>query len=240
IYVNEKVAWKVMRYPGPWLLDPAKPDADLAHSTSFDMARETDENVGVLRRRVVAHGALRQGLEAARVVDGSDRLVLETDVVVVGSGAGASFVAAELAAKTNQRILILEKGNFVEPNEFLQRERLMMPRIFDTEFSVLQIFNREIPTVSTAVVTGKLVGGSATINHALAFEPPRPVIRDWREQNGADLDYEDLAPHLDAIGKLLRIAAVPDSQISGRTLALRRGGQVLGLLHPGPTAPIPH
>ena len=27
IYINEKVAWKVMRYPGPWLLDPAKPDA---------------------------------------------------------------------------------------------------------------------------------------------------------------------------------------------------------------------
>ena len=61
IYTNETVAWKVMRYPGPWLLDPAKPDADLAHATSFDMARETDENVAILRRRVVAHGALREG-----------------------------------------------------------------------------------------------------------------------------------------------------------------------------------
>ena len=100
------------------------------------MAQETDDNVAVLRRRVVAHGALREGLEAARIVGGSDRLVLETDVVVVGSGAGGSFVAAELAAKTDQRVLILEKGDFVEPTEFLQRERLMMPRIFDTEFSV--------------------------------------------------------------------------------------------------------
>jgi hypothetical protein len=34
------------------------------------------------------------------------------------------------------------------------------------------------------------------------------VIRDWREQNGADFDYDDLAPHLEAIGRLLRIAAV--------------------------------
>ncbi|HWN13908.1 MAG TPA: hypothetical protein VNU02_08605, partial [Candidatus Dormibacteraeota bacterium] len=189
IYTNETVAWKFMRYPGPWLLDPAKPDADLAHSTSFDMARETDENVAVLRRRVVAHGALREGLEAARIVGGSDRLVLETDVVVVGSGAGGSFVAAELAAKTDQRILILEKGDFIEPAEFLQRERLMMPRILDTEFSVLQVFGREIPTVSTVVATGKLVGGSATINHALAFEPPRPVIRDWHDLLGAEFGY---------------------------------------------------
>src|SRR4029453_537721 len=122
-----------MRYPGPWLLDPAKPDADLAYSTSFDMARETDENVGGLRRRVVARGVLREGLEAARILSGSDRLVLETDVVVVGSGAGGSFVAAELAAKTNQRILILEKGDLLAPAEFLQRERLIMPRIFDPE-----------------------------------------------------------------------------------------------------------
>jgi choline dehydrogenase-like flavoprotein len=235
IYTNETVAWKIMRYPGPWLLDPAKPDADLAHATSFDMARETDENVAVLRRRVVAHGALREGLEAARIIGGSDRLVLETDVVVVGSGAGGSFVAAELAAKTDQRILILEKGDFIEPAEFLQRERLMMPRILDMEFSVLQVFGREIPTVSTVVASGKLVGGSATINHALAFEPPRPVIRDWHDLLGAEFGYDDLAPHLEAIRMLLRIGPVPESQISGSNLALRRGVQTLGLPHHGPT-----
>ena len=236
IYTNEKVTWKFMSYPGPWLLDPAKPGADLAHATSFDLARETDENIALLRRHIVGHGALRGGLEAAGVVEGGDRLVLETDVVVVGSGAGGSFVAAELAEKTKQRVLILEKGDYVEPSEFLQRERLMMPRIFDTEFSVLEIFGREIPTVSTAVVTGKLVGGSATINHALAFEPPRPVIRDWRDLYGAALGYDDLEPHLAAIRKLLRIAPVPESQISGSNLALRRGVQALGgLPHHGPT-----
>jgi choline dehydrogenase-like flavoprotein len=235
IYTHEGVVWKVMRYPGPWLLDPAKRDADLVHSTSFDLARETEDNVAALRRRVVAHDALRTGLEAARLVGGSDHPVLETDVVVVGSGAGGSFVAAELAARTDQRILILEKGDFVEPSEFLQRERVMMPRIFDTEFSVVQVFGRQIPTVSTAVVTGKLVGGSATINHALAFEPPRPVIRDWRELNGAEFDYDDLAPHLAAIRTLLRIGPVPESQIAGGNLALRRGVQALGLPHHGPT-----
>jgi len=233
IYTNEKVTWKVMGYPGPWLRDPEQRTADLAEATSFELAKETDDNVAVLRRRVLAHDALRAGVEAARIVGGTDRLVLETDVVVVGSGAGGSFVAAELAARTDQRILILEKGEFLEPDEFLQRERLMMPRIFDTEFSVLELFGVEVPTVSTAIVTGKLVGGSATINHALAFEPPRPVIRDWREQLGADLDYDDLTPHLEAIRTLLRIAPVAEAQISGSNLALRRGAQALGLPHHG-------
>jgi choline dehydrogenase-like flavoprotein len=235
IYTNETVVWKVMNYPGPWLRDPAQATEDRLHATSFDMARETDENVALLRQRVVGHGALRTGIDAARVVTGTDHLVLETDVVVVGSGAGGSFVAAELAAKTGRRILVLEKGDFIEPAEFVQRERLMMPRIYDTEFAVHEIFGREIPTVSAAVVTGKLVGGSATINHALAFEPPRPVIRDWRERYGAELRYEDLEPHLDAIRTLLRIGPVPESQISGSNLALRRGAQALGLPHHGPT-----
>ena len=236
IYTHEKVVWKVMNYPGPWVLDPARPTADRGHATSFDMAKETDENVAVLRRRVVAHATLRAGLETATVVvAGSDHLVLETDVIVVGSGAGGSFVAAEVAARTRQRVLVLEKGDFIDPSEFLQRERLMMPRVFDNEFSVIEVFGREIPTVSTAVVTGKLVGGSATINHALAFEPPRPVIRDWQDRHGATFGYDDLEPHLAAIRTLLRIAPVPEAQISGSNLALRRGVQALGLPHHGPS-----
>jgi choline dehydrogenase-like flavoprotein len=233
LYTNEKVVWKIMNYPGPWLLDPTKPKADLAASTSFEMAAETESNIADLRRRVVPHDNLRTGLEAASFVAGSDHLVLETDILVVGSGAGGSFIAAELAEKTRQRVLILEKGDFVEPTEFLQRELLMMPRIFDTEFSVIEVFGVEIPTVSTAVVTGKLVGGSATINHALAFEPPRPVIRDWHEKLGAKFTYDDLVPHLDYVRKLLRIAPVPESQISGSNLALRRGAQKLGMPHHG-------
>jgi choline dehydrogenase-like flavoprotein len=224
----------MMNYPGPWILDPSKPASDRAYGTSFDLAEETESNVADLRRRVVAHDKLWTGLEAAKVVGTGDDLAIETDVLVVGSGAGGSFVAAELAARTGQRVLILEKGDFVEPDQFLQRERLMMPRVFDTEFSVIEIFGMEIPTVSTAVVTGKLVGGSATINHALAFEPPRPVVRDWHEQLGAQFRYEDLEPHLEYIRKLLRISPVPASQISGSNLALKRGAQKLGLPHHGP------
>ena len=88
LYTNEKVVWKMMNYPGPWLLDPSKPTADLGRSTSFDMAAETESNVADLRRRVIPHDKLGTDLEAARVVNGADGLVLETDILVVGSGAG--------------------------------------------------------------------------------------------------------------------------------------------------------
>jgi hypothetical protein len=63
------------------------------------MAMETETNVADLRRRVVPHDKLRAGIDAATIVAGSSHLVLETDVLVVGSGAGGSFVAAEIAAQ---------------------------------------------------------------------------------------------------------------------------------------------
>src|SRR5262245_49167163 len=127
LYTNEKVVWKMMNYPGPWLLDPSKPRADLDHATSFDMAVETESNAADLRPRVLAHERPPTQRDAAGIVGRSDELVLETDILVVGSGAGGSFIAAELAARTRQRVLILEKGEFIEPTEFLQRERLIMP-----------------------------------------------------------------------------------------------------------------
>jgi choline dehydrogenase-like flavoprotein len=235
LYMNETVAWKDMRYPGPWLLDPKHPKEDLGRSTSYDLAQQTQANVGLLRNRIITPDEVPGSLEAATVVGGGERLILETDVVVVGSGAGGSFVAAEVAQHTDQRVLILENGEFFEPEQFLQRERFAMPRMFYTQFSVTSVpgTKREIPTVSTATVTGRLVGGSATINHALAFEPPKPVIQEWNERYGAEFDYADLQPHLDAVRAELRVAAVPASQISGSNLALKRGALALGMPHHG-------
>ena len=61
------------------------------------------------------------------------------------------------------------------------------------------------------------------------------MIRIWHDLLGAEFGYDDLTPHLEAIRTLLRIGPVPESQISGSNLALRRGVQTLGLPHHGPT-----
>src|SRR4030095_13470951 len=79
LYTNERVAWKMMNYPGPWIRDPSKPAADLASGTSFDMAAETESNVADLRRRVVPHDKLWTSLQAGKVVGGGGRLLLQAD-----------------------------------------------------------------------------------------------------------------------------------------------------------------
>ena len=235
IYTNEKVAWKFMRYPGPWLVNPAKPDEDRAHSTSFNMARETDENVAELRRGVVRHDALREGLKAARVVGGSDRLVLETDVVVVGSGAGGSFVAAELAAKTKQRVLVLDKGDFIEPTG-VPAARAAHDAAH-LRHGVLGA--RDLRPVDSHRLhrRGDGQAGGRLRHHQSRAGLRAAPARDPRlaRPPGRHVRLRRPHPHLEAIRTLLRIAPVSDSQISGSNLMLRRGVEKLGMSHHGPT-----
>ena len=56
------------------------------------------------------------------ILRGADRnqdLELDTDVVVVGSGAGGAVVAAELA-EAGQRVVVLEEGRHVPPEKYAQ------------------------------------------------------------------------------------------------------------------------
>ena len=59
------------------------------------------------------------------------------------------------------------------------------------------------------MATGKLVGGSATVNHALAFEPPRPVIRDWQERLGVQFGYDDLTLYDGSMGEWAKEPDLP-------------------------------
>jgi choline dehydrogenase-like flavoprotein len=235
LYVNEPVTWKAIGYAGPWLSDPADPDADYARSTSYELAERIEDDVAVLRRNVLAHAELPTKLRAATFRQDEAGVVLETDVVVIGSGAGGSVAAAEISSRTRKRVLILEKGSFFEPRSFVQREQELVPRIYDVEFDsvTVPVVDQTVPTTSSTIVRGRLVGGSATINHALAFEPPRPVLREWAQRYGASFDQDELRPHIEAIRKLLHIQPVPDVQIAGNNLLLKRGAEALGLRHHG-------
>jgi len=235
VYSNEKVVWRQIGYPGPWIHDPAHLEADRSRPTGFDMAVEVEDGLATLRANVLTADTLESSLRAGTVLRRGDGFVVETDVVIIGSGAGGAVVAAELASSSPERVIILEKGHFVEPHEFSQRESAMVPALYDVEFSALQLpaIDQQVPTMSSTIVRGSLVGGSATINHALALETPGAVIDEWQRDFGATFSREELQPHFDAIRSRLRIQPVADVQISGNNALLRRGAVNLGLAHHG-------
>jgi hypothetical protein len=159
--------------------------------------------------------------------------VLQTEVCVIGSGAGGSIVAYSLAER-GQQVLLLERGAYVEPRQFAEDElrqlgllyqRGMLQLTEDFRFTVLQ---------------GNCVGGSTTVNNAICFPPPEPVIARWN-QAGAGLDVGELRRASAWVHDFMQVRSLgelPDDRHHPAariiTPALGRIGEGLGLALPLP------
>lgn len=231
IFVNQKVVWEKIQYPGPWLKDINKKNEYYKLSTSFRESIEIEKGMNALREAVIPHSEIEKKYRGdVQII--KDGYILKTDVLVVGSGSGGGIVAKEIAEQTKKKlkVLVVEKGDFFEPQDFLQREHEMIPKIYDTEISQLRISdNINIPTVNSTIMRGSLVGGSSTINHALAFDTPKPVIDDWNKNHNVNFKYKSLKNHLEYLHKLLHINKVPEYQVNRNNALLGVGAKKLGL-----------
>ncbi|MDX6629804.1 MAG: hypothetical protein QOH00_2050, partial [Gaiellales bacterium] len=125
---------------------------------------------------------------------------LEADVCIVGSGAGGSILAYELA-KRGHSVLILERGEYVEPRHFSEDEMEMVTRLYRD--GVMQ----QTTDFRFTILQGSCVGGSTTVNNAVCFEPPEHVMARWNDPklHDAGIDLGDLQGSVDHLNKFLRI-----------------------------------
>lgn len=110
--------------------------------------------------------------------------VLHCEVLVIGSGAGGSIVAAELAAAGHD-VLVVEKGVYTPPQAFTTQEYPMFHRHFEAG-ALLASQNGSI-----AVLAGSTLGGGTTINWAGALRTPDDVLDEWGRQHGNALFLEN-------------------------------------------------
>lgn len=191
---------------------------------------KVDESVGYKRFNV---RAAEQGIklpEPSRTglvfesLPETDEVTLETDVCIVGSGAGGSILAYELAA-AGREVLILERGEHVEPSEFVDDEVQMFARLYadgimqqsqDFRFTVLQ---------------GNCVGGSTTVNNAVCFNPPEPVLARWNDpnQHDAGLDLDRLRRSVEHVREFLHVQQQPPGPLNPSGHLLGVGADKLGL-----------
>ncbi len=147
-------------------------------------------------------------------------LHLEGDVAIVGSGAGGA-TSAEILARAGLRVVILEEGAYRTPPEFSLNEVPALATLYRN--------GGVSPTVdgAIAVVQGRTVGGSTTVNWTSSFRTPEPTLRFWREQLGIDgLGTEDLAPWFDRMEERLHITPWQTHNRNNQLLAL--GAEKLG------------
>ena len=134
---------------------------------------------------------------------------IETDICIIGSGAGGAILAYELAKQHPDReILVLERGRYVEPRHFTEDEVGMIVQLYadgimqqteDWRFTVLQ---------------GSCVGGSTTVNNAVCFDPPAAVLARWNAELDAGLDLPELRQSVKAIRSFLRVVPQSDAVLN--------------------------
>jgi choline dehydrogenase-like flavoprotein len=145
---------------------------------------------------------------------------IEADAVVVGSGAGGSVIAAELAAR-GLSVVVLEQGGYFNEEDFAGLEL--------KAYQELWWRGGPQPTVDGNVTlqAGATLGGGTTINWTNCY----PTF-DWVRREWADAGLEDVAgpaweDHLHAV--LGRIGATDAlSDLNGPQERLRDGCAALG------------
>lgn len=149
---------------------------------------------------------------------------LEADVCVVGSGAAGAVLAYHLSER-GRDVLVLEKGQYVEPRQFSEDEVEMYGKLYadgmfqqtdDFQFTILQ---------------GSCVGGSTVVNNAVCFEPPEPVLAEWNDPGGHDagLHLPTLRQHVREVSDLIGVKPQDGTRLNPSARKFEEGVTRLGL-----------
>lgn len=152
---------------------------------------------------------------------------IDTDVVVVGTGAGGAVSGTEFA-RAGRRVVFLETGGAFGKKDLSKRS---------LAWSLTKLWSSKGTQTSsslpvTLVPSGRVVGGSTVLNSAICFKPPEHRLQEWMANTGSSLwDPKYLGPVVDEIWE--RIGVAPTHAGNGRknNLLFEKGCAALGYKH---------
>jgi len=100
---------------------------------------------------------------------------MKADVVVIGSGAGGGVTAA-LLSQAGYKVIVLEKGPYVSPNNMSWKEGEAFPLMYEQAGTLTS------DDLSINVLAGSCLGGGTTVNWAASIKTPEHVLQDWRKE----------------------------------------------------------
>ncbi len=146
---------------------------------------------------------------------------LRAQVAVVGSGAGGATVAADLAER-GLDVLILEAGEHLRAADFTQREDEVMPRLYAEEG------RRATHDGSIPILQGRCVGGSTVHNTALVYRAPPGILDRWRREHGFGADDATMDRAYRRVESAIGATQIREHEVNAANDALRRGARALG------------
>ncbi|MFJ2648426.1 FAD-dependent oxidoreductase [Streptomyces sp. NPDC087420] len=158
----------------------------------------------------------RGGVRGVRTID--------TDVVVVGSGAGGSVAALELAA-AGLEVTVLEEGPRVDTARLAAAGPAENMRALYRHGGLIPVLGE--PTFPYG--EGRCVGGTTVVNGGLLWEPPPALLRRWAEHSGIDgYRAADLEAHLRTVTDRLGVSVQRHGDGNRDSSLLTEGADRLG------------
>jgi choline dehydrogenase-like flavoprotein len=149
--------------------------------------------------------------------DTREALTLETDFVVVGSGAGGATAAA-LLARAGRHVTVVEAGLWRDPHDYPQSSYGAMRDLMDDWSSNVTMGRALWP-----VVQARVVGGTTVVNSAICVRTPDDIFTQWREAHGLPDLSAEYGRHQDRLEQELSAEEVPPAA-RGRSNALAAAG----------------
>lgn len=151
-----------------------------------------------------------------------ENVTLEADVVIVGTGAGGG-TAAEILSQAGLKVLMIEEGPLKTAADFKAMDEL---RAFTELYQ--EGAGRATSDGAIAILQGRTVGGTTTVNYTSSFRTPEETLKRWGEQHGVKgASVAEMAPWFEKMEQRLSITpwAVPPNE---NNAALKRAAEKLG------------
>jgi choline dehydrogenase-like flavoprotein len=160
-----------------------------------------------------------------KVIDASSLkadLALETDIAIVGTGAGGG-TAAEILSAAGLAVVMIEEGPLATSSDFHMLEREAYPQLYQESAA------RKTRDKAINILQGRCVGGGTTVNWTSSFRTPSATLAHWSRTFGIEgFTDADLAPWFERVEHRLNITPW-EVAANENNDALRRGARALGI-----------
>lgn len=158
------------------------------------------------------------------VKDGED---IFCEVCIVGSGAGGSVVADELASR-GFNVVIIEEGRYVGREEFNKLRPIDRIPLLYRKGGMTNTWGNTLIFLPLGIA----VGGTTVVNSGTCLRTPEEVLIKWGKEFGImGVEPDVMAPIFEEIENRLNVSPVTDDIMGMNGMVLRRGADALGLSH---------
>jgi hypothetical protein len=149
-------------------------------------------------------------------------LALESDVAIVGTGAGGA-TAAEILSAAGLSVVMIEEGPLATSSDFHMLEREAYPQLYQESAA------RKTRDKAINILQGRCVGGGTTVNWTSSFRTPPTTLTHWSRSFGiTGFTEADLAPWFERVERRLNITPWEVAPNENNDV-LRRGAEALGI-----------